>query len=430
MLILIPMYIILPAVQLYFFLNAQYFGFGIADALNYGASIFALHWLLSNVILSAKIPWLQSIIPYDARIRFHIYSTAGIAIAVLYHSIYKFALDISMDPVTWILMGILVLMISFALLWIPVPGFRIFRNKLVQGIKGGKEVNYDRSKNLHKLFVLIIGGVLLLHIIGAELFSDVNTFSTILYILFYGGSFSLYILSLTGAFRIKAEILSIEENQGILTVKLQPKRRIHYKSGQFTFLGSQVGNGIKEEHPFSFLSFPEKGEKTRKGMEPVSLAVRAMGDFTRGLTSLKNGDMIQLRGAYGNFRPGKEDNLCFVASGIGTVPIISILKELHSKGDKRKIHLFLAVNHEDEIPEKENIIKIASSMANLDFHLMVFNKDGLRYSEELFIKALDDHGIFSYYICSSPPVRTIVVDALKNLGVKKSKIHYETFSFA
>ncbi|MDA3937795.1 MAG: hypothetical protein PF693_00600 [Spirochaetia bacterium] len=426
--ILILLYLVLPGVQVYFFLAGQ-FGNILADILNFGASIFALHWLLANVIITSKIPWLQRSIPYDARIRFHIFSTAGIGIAVIYHAIYYFAMGAFIDPPTWAIIIILTLMLLFAILWIPVPGFKAFRTWLISKKRGGSELNYDRSKGLHRLFVLVLGFLLLLHILEAEIFLNVSPVSALFYGVLYVGSFGIYLLSLSSIFNIKSEIISIEDKEGIIIITLQPTRRFRYKSGQFTFLGVKTSTNKIEEHPFSFLSSPQKKHDHKFEIEPVSLAIRALGDFTRDLSNLKPGNKVQLRGSYGNFRPGKEKALCFVASGIGTVPIISILKDLHASGDKRPMQIFLAVDHKDEIPEREKIVKIAESMPNVNLHMMVYSEDGLRYSEDYFRKHLSDQSSFSYYLCSSPGVRPIVLKALTAIGVKKSAIHSEAFTF-
>jgi len=427
MFILFILYLALPALQLYFFINGQ-FGASTLDIANFGASIFALHWILANVIMSAKIPVFQKSIPYDARIRFHIVSTAGIAAAVIFHGVYKFVLDYYFSVFTWALMIILGLMLLTALLWIPIPGFRSFRQWILKNMKKGANQNYDQSKNLHRIFILLLGGLLLIHITEAGLASSVIPLSKVLYWVLYAGSFGALLLSFSGIFKVKAEVLSIEEKQGIMTIHLQPENRIRYKSGQFTFLKSEHIPDVKEEHPFSFLSH-KPADDLSSGTEPVSIAVRNVGDFTSNLALLKPGDKVQLRGAFGNFRPGREEALCFIASGIGTVPILSIFKELHSKGDSRQIKLFLAVNHIDELPEGEKILDLASKMENVEVHLMVFNEDGLRFSEDFFRERLSDHRRYSYYLCSSPGVRNIVFNALKNMGIKSKAIHYEAFSF-
>lgn len=75
-------------------------------------------------------------------------------------------------------------------------------------------------------------------------------------------------------------------------------------------------------------------------------------------------------------------------------------------------------------------IEIAESMSNVKIHMLVYNKDNLKYSEDFFRKNLTEHHRFSYYLCLSPGVRSVVLQALTALGVKKSAIHYEAFSFS
>ena len=428
MLILLFLYLLLPLVQIVFFIHGQLF-LSLPDVLNFSASIAALHWILANVILSSKLPWLQGSIPYDARIRFHILSSAGICAAVLYHGVFKLVSGFAIDAVSWILMSVLIGLFSLALLWIPVPGFKSVRIWLTTKVVTSERLDYDRSKTLHRLFVLVLGLLLLIHISAAELFESVSPLSALLYWLLYLGAFGIYLLSITRVFSVDAEVFGIEKRQGILTIHLTPKRPLKYRGGQFAFMTVRTPSGKKEEHPFSFLSAPAADSPVIEQRAPVSFAIRALGDFTRDLENLKPGDRVHLKGSFGNFRPRNEEALCFVASGIGTVPVISILKELHALQDTRPVHLFLAVNHRDEIPERQTVEKIAATMENLTLHTMVFPEDGLKYSEDFFRENLPDHQRYSYYLCSSPGVRAAVVSALSDLGVKKSAIHFEAFSF-
>ncbi|MBB6479371.1 FAD-binding oxidoreductase [Spirochaeta isovalerica] len=423
MFLLILFYLALPILQIYLFISGQ-FGATTWDILNFTASILAVHWLLANVLMSSKIPLLQKVIPYDQRIRFHIFSSLGIVAAVLYHAIFKLTIGFELDPVTLGLAAALGLTLAGGILWIPVPGLKGLRTYLLNRFSRGKEPDYDRSKQWHGYFILALGLLIIIHITGAGLFVEVPPVSALLYFLLYGFSSGSYLLSRTKLFRTESRVLSVEDKQGIITIRLQPERKFSYRSGQFTFLETTGAEGRKEEHPFSFLS-------SRSGDgEEVSLAIRAVGDFTSDLKALKPGDSVTLRGSFGNFRPGREEALCFIASGIGTVPILSILKELHAAGDTRPIRLFLAVNDRNELPEREKIEAILSSMDNVQVNMMVYNEDGLRFSESFFKEEISDHRRYSYYLCSSPGVRSIVVDSLKKLGVRKSSIHFEAFSFA
>lgn len=412
------LYVALPALQIALFLYGRPLT-GFAEALNYAASISAFHWLSANVILSAKIPRLQRALPYDARIRFHIFSTAGIASALAYHAVYKIALGKTIDILSWSLLVAIGAMLVSAVLWIPVPGFASFREKALSFLRKGKAFSYDRTKSLHGWFVLGLSLLIILHVANAGLFDDVPPASTLLYFILYALSFGLYGVSKTGIYGVGATVARVEPHREILTISLVPDRRHRFLSGQFAFLRAR-GVARREEHPFSYLSVPGEGE--------LRFAVRSCGDFTNKLAGLKVGDRVRVTGGFGAFRPGKEGALCFIASGIGTVPFISILKELSASGDRRPLKFFLAVNYEDEVPDLAEVRRIAAEMPNLDLRLLVFSVDGLRYSTDFFRAELPESGRYAYYICSSPRVRTEVVRSLTDLGVARSKIKFEAFS--
>lgn len=416
---MIALYGLLPAFQVAMYLQGRP-AFDLAEALNYGTSIFAFHWLTLNVALSAKVPLLQRFLPYDRRIRYHVFTSFGITLFLAYHAAYKFALGKTIDPVSWALLVIVALMLSFAVLWIPVPGLTEARKWLLARVKRSAGFSYDKSKSVHGLFALALGLLILVHVADAGLFDDAPPISAFLYLLLYGLSFGSYLVARTGLLKLGATVVGVEESGGILTIRVKPDRQHRYRSGQFAFLRVRDSSIGKEEHPFSYLSAPWERE--------IGFAVRASGDFTTKLTKLKAGDRLRINGGYGDFRPGKEGALCFVASGIGTVPFISILKDLHASGDTRPLYFHLAVTYEEEIPEREVLREIAASMPNLRLRVLVFSVDGIKYSADYFRSELPDPASLSYYLCSSPGVRAVILRSLSALGVKKSAIRYEAFN--
>lgn len=419
MAMLLFLYLLLPAAQILFFLSGRPLT-GAPEALNYCASILAVHWMSANVLLSTKIPLLQRVIPYDRRIRFHILSSAGLVTLVAYHGVYKLVLGKTLDGVTWILLGTIAGMLIFAVLWIPVPTLVAFRSSVLGVLRRGKELSYDRTKALHGYFVLALGPLLFLHVAAAGLFDDVPPLSTALYVLLLVVSFGGYALTRTGIFGVGATVSAVEGLRGITTIRLIPDRPHRFRSGQFAFLRAKGTQARPEEHPFSYLS--------HSGESELAFAVRACGDFTGALTALKVGDRVRLSGGFGDFRPRREKSLCFIASGIGTVPFISILKELHASGDQRELRFFLAVTYEEEIPDLEELRRIASRMPNLVLRFLIYSVDGLLYSADFFRRELPDPLAFSYYLCSSPRVRGGVLQALQELGVRRRAIRYEAFS--
>jgi sulfhydrogenase subunit gamma (sulfur reductase) len=91
----------------------------------------------------------------------------------------------------------------------------------------------------------------------------------------------------------------------------------HYKPGQFVQL-SMFGIG---EAPFSISSTP-----TRPGT--IELGIRRAGDVTEAIHRLEVGDVVGLRGPYGNGFPlekMKGKDILIVAGGIGLVPLRSVI---------------------------------------------------------------------------------------------------------
>lgn len=421
MFILVFLYIALPLFQLAVYLNGQ-LALGFFDILNFACSIIAFHWLLTNVIVSTKIPALLRSAPYDVRIRFHILGSAGIIGAVAYHAVYKIVIGMHITPVSWILGGLLLMMLCIGILWIPLPGFTTFRKNFLERFSIVKKLTYDRAKSWHGFFVIALSVLLFIHIADAGLFSDVPAWSALLYAILLFAAIVLYLLSRTGLFRVGATVVKKEVSQGILTLDLRPDHPFKYRSGQFAFLRARnAASGKMEAHPFSFLSIP--------GEDIVRFAIRVNGDFTGELAALESGARVSINGPYGKFRTGNEKALCFIASGIGTVPLISLLKGLHAVRDTRPLHVFLAVTREGEIPDLDRVRQITAEMPNVNLRVLVYSVDGILYNAEYFRKELPDPAGLSYYLCSSPGVRTVVERALKEVGVKHSAIHFEAFSF-
>ena len=427
MALLILIYAALPLLQAAVLLHSMT-GFGMTafEMLNYLSSVSAFHWLLANVLMGAKIPWFQQAVPYDKRIRFHIYATFGIIAAVGYHGIFKAAMHYYIDPVTWILIGVIASFVSLAVLWIPVPGFRKIREAFLSRRKKMKEGSYDSSKKTHGILVLALSGLLLIHVVNSGIFFQVPAFSTALYWFYYLTAVGLYAASLLGAFRAKAKVVSVEEKEGIVRLRLRVNPRFSYKSGQFAFVS--IPGGEKGEHPFSFLS-----HETVDGKDTVTFAARRVGRFTAALSRLVPGDAVRIRGAFGDFRPRGSERVCLIGSGIGTVPVISLLKELYTQDEEKDVTAILSVEKRDEIPELSELLTFdadAGRAERIAMHVLVREEGHSLLTEEYFRATLAENMPDLYYVCSSPKVRRIVIDALRKLGVPKNSIRYESFAFA
>lgn len=116
---------------------------------------------------------------------------------------------------------------------------------------------------------------------------------------------------------------------------------------------------------FFMIWIPGVGEKpyacSRFCEKNMEITVRHVGPFSGKLQSLKKGDMIGLRGPYGKgcFIP-KGRNPCFVAGGLGIVPLIPLIESM--KGSSRKVTVILGAKTKEDLVFAE---RVKSSGADL-----------------------------------------------------------------
>ena len=132
---------------------------------------------------------------------------------------------------------------------------------------------------------------------------------------------------------IKTEVLDvIEESSTIKTFRLKPEAPLLFKAGQFVEM-SIPGKG---EAPFTPSSSPYEKDK-------LEITIMKAGRITSMFHSLKKGDIVGLRGPYGNEYPlsefeGKE--ILLVGGGVGLAPLRALFLALVHDIEKYKSVLF------------------------------------------------------------------------------------------
>jgi len=123
-----------------------------------------------------------------------------------------------------------------------------------------------------------------------------------------------------------------------------PERAKHftYRPGQFMML-SVIGTG---EAPVSISSTP-----TRPGV--LEMYVRKVGRVTNHLYTMKENDLVGLRGPYGNGFPVEEmkgHDLLIIAGGLGMAPLRSLLNyALDNRNDYKRIILMYGTRSPQDI---------------------------------------------------------------------------------
>ena len=108
-----------------------------------------------------------------------------------------------------------------------------------------------------------------------------------------------------------------------------------FTPGQFGWL-TVWGSPFKiTAHPFSFSSSAAVTDGR------VEMTIRNLGDFTSGIGNVPVGQRVYLDGPYGAFTIDRNpaDMHVLIAGGIGITPMMSIIRTLADRGDKRPVIL-------------------------------------------------------------------------------------------
>lgn len=149
---------------------------------------------------------------------------------------------------------------------------------------------------------------------------------------------------------IKAEIKRvIPETEQIKTFVLEPENHFKFKAGQFIQL-TVPGIG---EGPFTPSSSPYEHEK-------IEVTIMRVGKVTSLLHNMGEGEIVGIRGPYGNGYPidkwkGKE--VLIVGGGVGLAPLRSLfLSLIHNVNDYVKVVLCYGAKTPQDIVYKEGIL--------------------------------------------------------------------------
>lgn len=198
------------------------------------------------------------------------------------------------------------------------------------------------------------------------------------------------------------------------------RKSFQYKPGQFMEI-SLFGRG---EAPFSISSAP-----LRDGF--LEFTIRAIGRVTKSIYSLKKGDILYLRGPYGNafpFEEAKGKNLLFVAGGIGLAPLRSVINLVfdHRK-EFGKIKILYGAKTPDELCYKKEL-KSWESLTNTEVLVSVDEPDEAWRGFVGVVTTLWDktkirtsEGIA--YVCGPPIMIRFVIEKLIRTGFRDEDIY-------
>ncbi|MEK9200501.1 MAG: ferric reductase-like transmembrane domain-containing protein [Patescibacteria group bacterium] len=368
-----------------------------------GAVLFAI-----NFILSTRLQIIDTLFAgiNRAYIVHHLNGVAALIFLILHPLLlmYPLGLDIiipTLDRPAY-LFGIAALLILLVLLFITLVLF--------------KRIPYERWQATHKLLGVsfLLGGIHVFLVPSTTMSSlplriymlSIITIGLLAYL--YRTMFGKFMIPRTPFFVKSVTALNDTTTEIILRPGLNTLKFI---PGQFIFITT-----LGQTHPFSLTA--------TKGSKELSLAVKALGDYTTDIKKLKPDTQVLVEGPFGRFSYEycKNPHQIWIAGGIGITPFLSMARSI-PQNSELKVHLFYAVKTRSEAVYLDELQK----NPHIQLHLHESTKSGY-LTAEVLKRAVPDFKKYDIFVCGPTALMHSLRDQCKKLNIPNSRIHDEQFS--
>ena len=210
------------------------------------------------------------------------------------------------------------------------------------------------------------------------------------------------------------------EGPGVVSVICTGHRldRLAVSGGQF-FCWRFLARGMWwQAHPYSLSALPQPPY--------LRLTVKAVGDHSSALASIRPGTKIAIEGPYGAFTryAQRRPRALLVAAGIGVTALRSLLEDL-PRGSAPVI-LLRARRPEDLVLRTE--VRELVKHRRGTIHELVGSREEAAIDEVSLPRLVPDLAQRDLYVCGPEEFVASVVDTARNLGIPDEVIHHEAFA--
>ncbi|MDH5180759.1 MAG: ferric reductase-like transmembrane domain-containing protein [Gammaproteobacteria bacterium] len=297
-------------------------------------------------------------------------------------------------------------------------------------------LRYEIWRRSHALPAVFCMFAVLVHILGVNYYVAPLWKKSLILGVFAGWAILLIVVRLIHPWRLSKQpwqLIDITAERGrAWTLTLVPQHTVpfQFQAGQFAWLTIRASPFAMCEHPFSIASAATETGQLR-------FTIKELGDCTRQLKTLPMGETFYVDGPYGAFCAEHfpaADAFVFIVGGIGIVPVMSMLRTLQAKQDRRPVTLFYGAHSLDMLTFYEELTAMASDI-NLTLHFVLQVPPTGRQGESGCITPtlLADNlppvsAQTEYFICGPPPMMKLVESGLRQQGIHYAQIHAEIFN--
>jgi predicted ferric reductase len=223
------------------------------------------------------------------------------------------------------------------------------------------------------------------------------------------------------------------ERGGTHTLVLEPVNHdgMRFRPGQFAWLKVGESPYTLEEHPFSFSSSAERPECVEFGIKPL-------GDFSGSVGEIPLDTKVYVDGPHGAFSIDRypAPAFVFIGGGVGITPVMSFLRTMADRKDRRPVLLIYADKTWDGVAYREAIDELSQALTLTVVYVLETPHDGWTGERGFIDAALLERHLpqdlldRSVFICGPPPMMNAVHDALRERAVPDAHIHMERFNLA
>lgn len=212
-------------------------------------------------------------------------------------------------------------------------------------------------------------------------------------------------------------------NDHVLEIRFAKPADFMFEAGQFLQL---LVPGENTETPRSYsLSSTPNDDYLEFG---IKLYENGVGSQYLNLAGI--GDTVTLKGPFGRFVNKRIAPLVGIATGVGLVPIMGIVRdELLNKKSTAPINIIFGVRTEADLFWLDELQALANDHANFAFEVTLSQPSeawtGLRGRVTDHLTHTDS--LTRYFMCGSPDMVKNVKTKLTRLGAEVSQLHFEIF---
>jgi len=224
----------------------------------------------------------------------------------------------------------------------------------------------------------------------------------------------------------------VAERGDAWTLAVEPlgHRGFGFQPGQFAWVTLRSSPFAMKEHPFSFSSSP-----VRSGGR-LEFTIKELGDFTRTIKDVPRGAIAYVDGPYGGFsidRHPAAPGYVLIAGGIGIAPIMSMLRALADREDRRPVLLLYAYRRWERMTFREALEGLQARLDLRVVHVLGEPPEDWRgergwITRETLERHLpDERARVHYFVCGPEAMRQAMEELLWQLGVPLRRVHSELF---